>query len=804
MKVPLRQHKKLKFNNVQDDQPNALISTTNFLDKQEYQRNKIQPEDTIMRKAELINNSLHKTLNLQKSEPATQDLNFREKINILDNQQQVEQVEYQQEQQERREQDEQVEYDEIDKLKDKIKKIENYVKTKSRMHGYRGVSRNPKTIYDSIKNKLDVEEKLKFQAKLNEYENTIARYKQIIDFSEERIKERNMDYGNALKKLHYSEIKKDDQQINQFKYAMRELEENLSKLKEEINLEDIPNNEQLKESFNNGEIDPSIANKIGRYNSMLQQYEQYKQFIEKSNEIPTLYSQPIDRALNTYGEELPMIDPLVNVLQNKEKTPNKLEYDIETINSSGILKNVETSNEYSQLLKLIHPRNKTSFRPTLNKIIMKIINSNDSGNYNPMQDKFVQMYIKNSRDSIQSSGFFSNMFKKIKGFFNRPLVKKQIPPIQQAIKQTPVLQPPIQKINEINNTVQENIGKYRPRFDRTFELTNDIIRQFRPDLSSKLESYKQKADSYYDTYTPKINDILGKITTGRGISKDTEINEQIKNLSNQFDITNDIFVDPYGGYFDKAYNKILKKVGNTKYYIQTFRKYDTNRLKYSGRVLRKPFKKVESGIYTLDDKDFKTIKSAGIFKSSGILKSRGIEAEDVDLDSMIDEILESDDMEDIKKILITTENEDLIEIIVQMVQMINQAKEALNNKIIDEDEYNTFEEYGYKKFEDDNDEESPVGKLKSSGIITKSGSKIGDFFKRMWNNIKKVGRFILKPFRWANDKIVKPIFNSSLGKALKPLAAAHPLAQAIVGGVEQGSKIVDTVGNVVGNGLTKF
>ena len=37
--------------------------------------------------------------------------------------------------------------------------------------------------------------------------------------------------------------------------------------------------------------------------------------------------------------------------------------------------------------------------------------------------------------------------------------------------------------------------------------------------------------------------------------------------------------------------KILKKVGNTKYYIQTFRKYDTNRLKYSGRVLRKPFKK---------------------------------------------------------------------------------------------------------------------------------------------------------------------------------------------------------------------
>ena len=57
---------------------------------------------------------------------------------------------------------------------------------------------------------------------------------------------------------------------------------------------------------------------------------------------------------------------------------------------------------------------------------------------------------------------------------------------------------------------------------------------------------------------------------------------------------------------------------------------------------------------------------------------------------MIDEILESDDMEDIKKILITTENEDLIEIIVQMVQMINQAKEALNNKIIDEDEYNTL------------------------------------------------------------------------------------------------------------------
>ena len=287
----------------------------------------------------------------------------------------------------------------------------------------------------------------------------------LLIFSEERIKERNMDYGNALKKLHYSEIKKDDQQINQFKYAMRELEENLSKLKEEINLEDIPNNEQLKESFNNGEIDPSIANKIGRYNSMLQQYEQYKQFIEKSNEIPTLYSQPIDRALNTYGEELPMIDPLVNVLQNKEKTPNKLEYDIETINSSGILKNVETSNEYSQLLKLIHPRNKTSFRPTLNKIIMKIINSNDSGNYNPMQDKFVQMYIKNSRDSIQSSGFFfSNMFKKIKGFFNRPLVKNKFRPFSKQLNKHQYYNHQFKKLMKSTIQYKKILGKYRPRF----------------------------------------------------------------------------------------------------------------------------------------------------------------------------------------------------------------------------------------------------------------------------------------------------------------------------------------------------
>ena len=720
MKLPIRHHNRSKVKNIIFDQTNALIDSVDSMDKQEYQRNK--STDSIMKNAELINFELHKSSNT--SIPTSSELNFKEQINVEKSEPVDEKFEVESE-----------EDPEIDLLKERIKKLENYIKTKAKTHGYNGLSNNYNTMYNSIKNRLDIEEKLKLQLKLKEYEEMLNKYKSL-----------------------------------------------QPKILEPV-LEPVPVPEPVPVSEPSPLLEPQPF--IQSPFTQLQPLPQLQPFPQpffpsrsrKSKLDPNDYHSMSDYFMNPS-----------ECTDCESKEPK--------ISSGSILKKIESEDEYSQLLKLLHPRNKTSFRPTMNKIIMKIMNSKE---FNPMNDKFIQMYIKNSRDSTKSSGFFGNMFRKIKTFFNKPIVRRQMP-IAKAIIDTPqiqqVIKQPLQKINDFNNTIQENVGRYRPTFDKTFQLTNELIRQYRPDLSDKLDSYKAKADSIYDYTAPKVNNILSKITTGGSV--DSEVNKQIKKLSSQFDITNDIFVDPYGGYFDTEYNKILKKVTG-KYYIQTFRKYNINKLKYSG-ILRKPFKKSEPGYYSLNDPKFSSSKSAGIFKSAGILKSRGIESEDVDLDEIIDDILDND-LQDIKKILIDTNNEDLIEIIIRMVEMIKQAKEALNSGKIDEDEYNTIDEYGYKKFEDDDNIDNPITKLKSSGIINLT--KSSGFFQNLWNGIKKVGKFIATPFRWVNDKIIKPVFNSSIGKALRPLAELNPLTSKIVGGIEQGSKIVDTVGNIVGNGFVQ-